>query len=61
MVCHNCEALASKHGRDCKGNQRFKCSPCNRTFKVVTFSRKPHDKKVFRNPMKSGKQGWLRL
>jgi transposase-like protein len=32
MVCHCCEALAKKHGRDRKGLQRFRCVPCNRTF-----------------------------
>ena len=32
MVCHNCEALAKKHGKDRKGLQRFRCVPCNRTF-----------------------------
>lgn len=32
MVCHHCEALAKKYGRDRKGNQRFRCAPCNRTF-----------------------------
>ena len=39
MVCHNCEALARKHGRDRKGLQRFKCSPCNRTF--TEYQEKP--------------------
>jgi transposase-like protein len=32
MVCHNCEKLARKHGRDRKGLRRFRCIPCNRTF-----------------------------
>ncbi|KXK00417.1 MAG: hypothetical protein UZ17_ACD001002172 [Acidobacteria bacterium OLB17] len=32
MVCHNCEAKAKRHGRDRKGLQRFRCTPCNRTF-----------------------------
>ncbi len=32
MVCHNCEELAKKHGKDRKGLQRFRCVPCNRTF-----------------------------
>lgn len=32
MVCHNCEAKAKKHGKDRKGNQRYRCNPCNRTF-----------------------------
>lgn len=32
MVCHHCEALAKKHGKDRKGLQRFRCAPCNRTF-----------------------------
>jgi transposase-like protein/IS1 family transposase len=41
MVCHNCEALAKKHGRDRKGLQRYKCSPCNRTF--TEYQDKPLD------------------
>src|SRR5437773_4222102 len=32
MVCHHCEALAKKYGKDRKGLQRFRCVPCNRTF-----------------------------
>ncbi len=32
MVCHHCEQIAKKHGKDRKGIQRFRCTPCNRTF-----------------------------
>lgn len=39
MVCHNCEELAKKHGRDRKGLRRFRCVPCNRTF--TEYQEKP--------------------
>jgi len=39
MVCHNCEELAKKHGRDRKGLRRFRCIPCNRTF--TEYQEKP--------------------
>ncbi len=39
MVCHNCEALAKKNGKDKKGSQRFRCVPCNRTF--TEYQEKP--------------------
>lgn len=39
MVCHHCEALAKKHGKDRKGLQRFRCVPCNRTF--TEYQEKP--------------------
>lgn len=39
MVCHHCEALAKKHGKDRKGLQRFRCIPCNRTF--TEYQEKP--------------------
>lgn len=32
MVCHNCQVEAKKHGKDRKGNQRFRCESCSRTF-----------------------------
>src|ERR1700683_2310097 len=32
MVCHNCEIEAKKHGKDRKGNQRWKCERCNKTY-----------------------------
>ncbi len=32
MVCHNCDGEAKRHGKDRKGNQRFRCRQCNRTF-----------------------------
>ena len=35
MVCHSCRAQAKKHGKDRKGNQRWRCKPCGRTFSDV--------------------------
>jgi IS1 family transposase/transposase-like protein len=32
MVCHNCKIEAKKHGRDRKGNRRFRCVTCSKTF-----------------------------
>ena len=32
MVCHNCKIEAKKHGKDRKGNQRYKCHTCIKTF-----------------------------
>jgi transposase-like protein/IS1 family transposase len=32
MVCHNCQIKAKKFGRDRKGNQRFRCNGCKKTF-----------------------------
>jgi transposase-like protein len=32
MVCHNCQIEAKKHGKDRKGNQRFRCDTCSKTF-----------------------------
>jgi transposase-like protein len=32
MTCHNCQKDAQKHGKDRKGNQRFRCLTCNRSF-----------------------------
>jgi transposase-like protein len=32
MVCHNCQIEAKKHGRDRKGNQRWKCEQCRKTY-----------------------------
>jgi transposase-like protein len=32
MVCHNCQIEAKKHGKDRKGNQRWKCESCRKTF-----------------------------
>lgn len=34
MVCHNCQIKAKKCGRDRKGNQRFRCAPCKKTFQA---------------------------
>ncbi len=32
MTCHNCKIEAKKSGKDRKGNQRFKCHTCKKTF-----------------------------
>jgi transposase-like protein/IS1 family transposase len=32
MTCHNCQAQAVKIGTDRKGNQRFRCNSCRKTF-----------------------------
>jgi transposase-like protein len=32
MTCHNCRIECQKHGKDRKGNQRFKCQHCSKTF-----------------------------
>lgn len=32
MVCHNCQVEAKKHGKDRRGNQRFRCETCSKTF-----------------------------
>jgi transposase-like protein/IS1 family transposase len=32
MTCHSCRIECKRHGRDRKGNQRFKCRQCSKTF-----------------------------
>jgi transposase-like protein/IS1 family transposase len=32
MTCHVCQANAKRFGKDCKGNQRFRCLSCRKTF-----------------------------
>lgn len=32
MTCHVCQALAKRFGKDRKGNQRFRCLSCGKTF-----------------------------
>lgn len=32
MTCHNCQLKAKKFGKDRKGNQRYRCVGCRRTF-----------------------------
>ena len=32
MTCHNCRSECKRHGRDRKGNQRFQCHQCSKTF-----------------------------
>lgn len=32
MTCHNCRIECKRHGRDRKGNQRFQCRQCSKTF-----------------------------
>ena len=35
MVCHNCQLAAKKHGKDRKGQQRWKCKPCRKTWTEI--------------------------
>lgn len=32
MTCHYCQIVAKKFGKDRKGNQRYRCLTCNKTF-----------------------------
>jgi IS1 family transposase/transposase-like protein len=32
VTCHNCRIECKRHGRDRKGNQRFQCRQCSKTF-----------------------------
>jgi transposase-like protein/IS1 family transposase len=32
MTCHNCKIEAKKFGKDRKGNQRYRCVKCSKTF-----------------------------
>jgi transposase-like protein/IS1 family transposase len=32
VTCHSCRIECKRHGRDRKGNQRFKCRQCSKTF-----------------------------
>jgi transposase-like protein/IS1 family transposase len=32
VTCHNCRTECKRHGRDRKGNQRFQCRQCSKTF-----------------------------
>jgi transposase-like protein/IS1 family transposase len=32
MTCHNCQLKAKKFGKDRKGNQRYRCAGCRKTF-----------------------------
>ena len=34
MTCHNCRTECKRHGKDRKGNQRFQCRQCLKTFLV---------------------------
>jgi transposase-like protein/IS1 family transposase len=36
MVCHNCKVEARKHGKDRKGNQRYYCQSCSKSFIEAT-------------------------
>ena len=36
MTCHNCRTSCSKHGKDRKGNQRYRCGQCAKTFSQPT-------------------------
>src|SRR4051794_1795479 len=35
MTCHNCQMKAKKFGKDRKGNQRYRCNTCQKTFQEV--------------------------
>jgi transposase-like protein len=41
VTCHNCRIECKRHGKDRKGNQRFKCCQCSKTF--LTPQDKPLD------------------
>src|SRR5947207_455342 len=32
MTCHNCQLKAKKFGKDRKGNRRYRCAGCRKTF-----------------------------
>jgi transposase-like protein/IS1 family transposase len=32
VTCHSCRTECKRHGKDRKGNQRFKCRQCSKTF-----------------------------
>ena len=34
MTCHNCKIEAKKFGKDRKGNQRYRCNKCRKTFQA---------------------------
>lgn len=35
MTCHNCKIEAKKFGKDRKGNQRYRCAQCRKTFQEL--------------------------
>lgn len=35
MTCHNCQITAKKFGKDRKGNQRYRCAGCKKTFSEI--------------------------
>jgi transposase-like protein/IS1 family transposase len=35
MTCHNCKIEAQKAGKDRKGNQRYRCNQCRKTFQEL--------------------------
>jgi transposase-like protein/IS1 family transposase len=35
MTCHNCKVEAKKFGKDRKGNQRYRCARCRKTFQEL--------------------------
>ncbi len=39
MTCQSCQTECKRHGRDRKGNQRYQCKQCSKTFQVA--HRKP--------------------
>ena len=35
MTCHNCKIEAKKFGKDRRGNQRYRCAQCRKTFQEM--------------------------
>jgi len=35
MTCHTCKLAAKKFGKDRKGNQRYRCAQCRKTFQAA--------------------------
>ncbi len=35
MTCHNCQIETKRFGKDRKGNQRFRCARCGKTFQEI--------------------------
>jgi transposase-like protein/IS1 family transposase len=49
MVCHYCQAVAQRYGKNSRGQQRYHCLTCPRTFiehqeKLLSHMRVPEDK-----------------
>jgi len=47
MTCHNCQtANAKRFGKDRRGNQRYRCRACRRTFSDRRANPLPADMRV---------------